>query len=303
MLRKVVQAAKIAATLNESRHRKFWMQRMVTSVPQRVALAQQQSARVPRPDWVPQSDSLSRAAVLQRDGYVMTPDMVPDAWVTEMRDYFNKSPCADNYRPELGSFVGPQNAPPGTHVAFFDHDCVVNSPRGLEIANLPGLVETVAANLGGKPTISYMTAWWSVPANDGAQHGEKFHRDVDDIDFIKFFLYLTEVDEECGPHVYIKGSHLDDRLTKIRRYDDSEIHDTFGRENEIRFMGDPGTCFLEKTYGFHRGYPPKTKPRLIFQVLFSLRETIYGPKKPIYDPSARGLSIDPFMNRVYCRAP
>ena len=91
---------------------------------------------------------------------------------------------------------------------------------------------------------------------------------------------LSDVDEDAGPHVYIRGSHVADKLTTIRRYDDAEVHAAFGRESEVRFTGDAGTCFLEKTYGFHRGYPPKTKPRLIFQVLYSLRETIYGPKRP-----------------------
>ena len=202
---------------------------------------------------------------------------------------------------DLAPFIGPGNAPAGTHVAFFDHEAVVGAPHALEIANAPALLETVAANLGAKPTISYMTAWWSTPAGDGtAQHAEKFHRDVDDLDFIKFFLYLTDVDEDAGPHVFIRGSHVADKLTTIRRYDDAEVHAAFGRESEVRFTGDAGTCFLEKTYGFHRGYPPKTKPRLIFQVLYSLRETIYGPKRPVV---AGGPGFDPFINRIYCRAP
>jgi len=301
MLKKIATAIKIATSLTGGHQRKFWRQRLVTSVPRRLELASRYGSELPRLDEQPQVGAVARAAGLQQDGFVLTPGIVPDEWVREMRDYFLTEPCADPYRPELCSFVGPENAPPGTHVAFFDAATVVRSPRALEIANLPSLLQTTAANFGGKPTISYMTAWWSVPACDGtAQHAEMYHRDVDDIDFIKFFLYLTDVDEHCGPHVFVKGSHIQNKLTKIRRYEDAEVHDAFGQENEVRFIGPAGTCFLEKTYGLHRGVPPRSKPRLIFQVLFSMRETIYGPQEPIFDPSTRGLAIDPFINRIYC---
>lgn len=301
MLAKVVQAARIAATLREARHRSFWMQRTVRAVPRRLDLAARAAARLPRYEGPLSEIARLRAATLQRDGFVMTGDVAPREWIDAMRGWFETQPCADPYRPGLAPFIGPGNAPAGTHVAFFDHEAVVGAPHALEIANAPALLETVAANLGAKPTISYMTAWWSTPAGDGtAQHAEKFHRDVDDLDFIKFFLYLTDVDEDAGPHVFIRGSHVADKLTTIRRYDDAEVHAAFGRESEVRFTGDAGTCFLEKTYGFHRGYPPKTKPRLIFQVLYSLRETIYGPKRPVV---AGGPGLDPFINRIYCRAP
>ncbi len=302
MLSKVVKAARIAVSLREARHRSFWLQRAVKDVPRRLDLASRHAARLPRFENNVGGEALERARVLQRDGFVMTPSLIPDQWIADMRGWFETQSCADAYRPELGAFTGPQNAPPGTHVAFFGHDCVANAPHALEIANLPALMETVAANLGAKPTISYMTAWWSVPAGDGtAQHAEKFHRDVDDIDFIKLFVYLTDVDEEAGPHVFMKGSHLVDRCTTIRRYDDSEVHAALGKQNEVRFVGPAGTAFLEKTYGFHRGYPPISRPRLIFQVLFSLRETIYGPKAPFVDAKARGLDLDAFSNRIYCR--
>ena len=303
MLKKIATAAKIATTLSDARHRRFWMQRNVTSLARRQAMASSISAQLPRLDGPLPPEAAARAALVERDGFAMATDLVPASWVGEMRDYFVGQPCADPYRPKLGTFVGPQNAPPGTHVAYFGAQSVVNSPRALEIVNLPGIVQTVGAVLGGKPTISYMAALWTIPAHDGmAQHAEKFHRDVDDIDFIKFFMYMTDVDEESGPHVYIKGSHNKDRLTRIRRYEDDEVYDSFGRENEVRFTGPAGTSILEKTYGFHRGYPARSTPRLMFAVLYSLRETIYGPKSPVIDPRSRGLAIDPFINRIYCRA-
>jgi hypothetical protein len=70
------------------------------------------------------------------------------------------------------------------------------------------------------------------------------------------------------------------------------------------FTGKAGTAFLENTYGFHRGVPPTEKPRLLFQVLYSLRNSIYGPDEPVARIGADGIpaGIDPFINRVYLSA-
>jgi hypothetical protein len=149
-----------------------------------------------------------------------------------------------------------------------------------------------------------MSAWWSLPADGTAQQAENFHRDVDDWRFVKLFCYLTDVDETCGPHVFVRGSHKRNKLTDIRRFTDCETEATFGAENLVRFTGQAGTAFLENTYGIHRGTPPQEKPRLIFQILYSLRPVIYGPKTPLARVGANGVpnGLDPFINRVYCNA-
>ena len=120
----------------------------------------------------------------------------------------------------------------------------------LDIANDPNVLSIVSGFLGAKPTISLITAWWSIPHADGkAEEAELFHRDVDDIRFVKLFCYLTDVDEASGPHMFVPGSQSVDRLTKIRRYQDSEILDAFGEDSVSTFTGKAGTAFLENTYG------------------------------------------------------
>jgi hypothetical protein len=123
---------------------------------------------------------------------------------------------------------------------------------------------------------------------------QNFHRDIDDLRFVKLFCYLTDVDEESGPHVYLPGSHRANKLTATGRYQEEEVYQAFGEPR--RFTGPAGLTFLENTYGFHRGLPVKSKPRLIFQVLYSLRPNGYGPKRPI---GSRG-THDRYINRVYC---
>ena len=227
----------------------------------------------------------------------------PEA-VAALRAYFTNRPVKDAYRPGLGTFLAPAGVPKGTHVAFFTNEEVARAPRIYDIFNHPDVLAAVSESLGGKPTIGYMAAWWSLPAGDGkALQAENFHRDVDDWRFIKLFVYLTDVDSESGPHVYVPGSHNTDKLAKIRRYTEEEVHSAFGPECEKRFTGPAGTAFLENTYGFHRGFPPRSKPRLIVQATYCIQSVPYGPKEPVAKIGQDGVpaGIDRFVNRIYCR--
>ncbi len=62
------------------------------------------------------------------------------------------------------------------------------------------------------------------------------------------------------------------------------------------FTGPAGSCFLENTFGMHRGLPPQGRPRLIFQVTYCLMGLPYAPAKPVA-PLPPG--FDPFINRFY----
>ena len=108
------------------------------------------------------------------------------------------------------------------------------------------------------------------------------------------------MDEDAGPHIFAAGSHNRDVLTEIRRFTDDEVEEAVGRDNIQRLCGPAGTTFIENTYGLHRGLPPRIRPRLVFQPLYSLRPVIYGPKRPLRHKSAGDPpDLDPYVNRVF----
>ena len=291
--------------VTDTRHRQFFLQRMVKDLPARERKADAVAARLPAYSGSGNSSDAELARILKEQGYVLVPNLIRPDPLSEMAAYFSEQECSDPYRPRVGSFKPSGGAPAGTHVAFFTNEVVAHAPHVFGVANDPSVLAIVASMLGAKPTISYMTAWWSLPAGDGtAQHAEKFHRDVDDWRFVKLFCYLTDVDETAGPHVFVRGSHKVNKLTEIRRFSDEEVSSMFGARDIISFTGPAGTCFLENTNGIHRGIPPVDKPRLIFQVLYSLRPVIYGPKVPVAKLGANGVpaDLDPYVNRVYCAA-
>ncbi|OKO76735.1 hypothetical protein AC629_32530 [Bradyrhizobium sp. NAS80.1] len=289
--------------LTDRRYRQFYSQRRIRDVPSRERAADGLASRLPA--FSGTIDMSDQIATLKDRGYLFLDNLISSDQLQSMRAFFSENKCADPYRPELGQFIAPGRAPQQTHVAFFPNETVIRAPHVVQIANDPRILSVVSGFLRAKPTISYMTAWWSMPNRDGkAEQAEQFHRDVDDIRFVKLFCYLTDVDETSGPHMFVPGSQNVNKLTTIRRYEDREIAEAFGADSLCTFTGKAGTAFLENTYGFHRGVPPTAKPRLLFQILYSLRNSIYGPDKPAGQIGADGIpsGIDPFINRVYLSA-
>lgn len=290
----LARAAKNAAF--DPRFRFMYRQRRVEDITERATRAD----RIARERGGTSPENIKLAADLRESGIQMFDGLVSPEHVKEMREYFTGREAEDPYRPQLGRYSAPDDLPSETHVAYFDDQTVVQAPHALELANHPAVLKAVEGFLGCKPTIAYKMAWWSLPADGMPQEAEFYHRDYDDYRFCKFFLYLTDVDERSGPHAFIRNSSNTHKLVERRRFQDHEVTEAFEEPaDHLMLCGNAGTAFLENTYGLHRGFPPVDRPRLIFQVLYTLHPYYGGPSKPLID--AKDMDIDPYINRIYCR--
>lgn len=183
------------------------------------------------------------------------------------------------------------------HIAHYPPEIILNTPHLLNISNDPKVLNIVKNFLGFEPIIGYMSCWWSYPTEGPPKDAENYHRDYDDIKFIKYFMYLTEVNDENGPHIFVQKSANKSVGKEITRYDDKFIKSEFGEENIIKIIGKKGTSFLEDTTGFHKGLPPKNKMRLIFQVTYSKYILPYAPSKPFVINSDK--KLDKRLNKAY----
>ena len=175
---------------------------------------------------------------------------------------------------------------------------MLQQPDIVALTHHPLLLDVATAYLGCRPTISSMSVWWSLPGGGAAQEAENYHRDVDDWRFVKFFLYLTDVDAECGPHRFVRGSHRSSRFLLIRRIDDAEVARAFPAADHLEMTGRAGDAFLEDTFGLHKGQPARKGRRLVLQIQYSVN-TI-----PVYDyrPVAAAeppRGFDPYVARLY----
>lgn len=206
---------------------------------------------------------------LKNLGYVDLGLFLSDVEVNNIINKVEIFTCFDPYRSNLGTFKS-DNIPSEVHVANYKRKDLVTIREILDIANNTSILKTVSEFLGATPTISNINMWWSLSDKKQAEQAQLFHRDVDDFKFCKLFVYLTDVDLENGPHVYVEGSSSSEKLRKIRRYSDEEIEKTFSKEKIKYFTAPKGSAFIVDTYGFHKGLLPTKGKRLLLQVQYSL---------------------------------
>lgn len=205
--------------------------------------------------------------------------------------------CNDPYRKNLGS-IDPANPPQETHIANYERADLVRNKDILDIANDSGVISIAQDFLGATPTISNINVWWSFGGRVQAEEAQLYHRDVDDWKFCKFFVYLTDVESENGPHIYVKGTSVSDKLRKIRRYEDKEVEDTFGKENVTTFIKPKGSAFMVDTYGFHKGLIPKSGRRLLLQIQYSLNPLKVETYNPVLIHNDDVINFDKYINRL-----
>ena len=74
-----------------------------------------------------------------------------------------------------------------------------------------------------------------------------FHRDGDSFFILKFFIYLSKVDENSGPFQYLKSSHVNnDEFSKKKLENKSH-------KNLLTFCGNIGDMIIADTNGYHKG--------------------------------------------------
>jgi hypothetical protein len=288
---------KIAYVLRRPETLNYVVQRWLVLPGIRAAVARLVASRMPRfPTSSAPAQEIGRA--LEADGIRFVEGLLSEAQCLEARAFLTDKPLHD--RGGAGPAFMVDSPGPDCHVGVHRLEDVAACPHLLDLANHPLLLAAAAAYLGCKPTISTFQAWWSFGGHDAPKDAEFFHRDVDDWKFVKFFLYLTDVDSDCGPHVFVRKSHKVSKLLRIRRYSDKEVEDIFGQDDFMRITGKTGTAFLENTFGFHKGTLCKTGPRLIFQVQYSLLPIFAYEYKPV-SIGERARNVDVYVNRLFVK--
>jgi hypothetical protein len=163
-----------------------------------------------------------------------------------------------------------------------EQDCVCQDVIQDLIAD-PGFNEIATRYLGSSPVLNSANMWFSPSKykeeskniiDDAAQ---AYHFDMARVKWLKFFVYLTDVDSNTGPHCYVRGSH-NHSVKKYKkllergyvRISDNDIRNVFGNENMLELTGKRGTILAVDTRGFHKGKVPLEGHRLIFELDYAL---------------------------------
>jgi len=117
-------------------------------------------------------------------------------------------------------------------------------------------------------------AWLTSPTEHKLPvNAQNFHRDIDSIRWLKFFIYLTDVGPNNGPHIFVPTSHKNNVYKKYARLSEDDLN--LKNMKSIEICGKAGTILAVDTYGIHRGKQVLQNERLLAQVTFGTLPVVY----------------------------
>jgi Phytanoyl-CoA dioxygenase (PhyH) len=230
------------------------------------------------------SEGLRMAGDLAAKGFAALPDQsLSAALVAQVRSELATRPLHDYYHFEK---LYTLDAIPASVVKarYAPEDVLACRPL-MDLANDPDVLNAIARRLGAVPTLASAEAWWTFGENNqAAEHAfdDIYHRDADDLRFVKMFVYLTDTTPRSGAHRFVLGSHTDQRFARRGAISEGEVEGAYAPEQMLTVTGKAGTAFLEDTWGIHRALLATEGRRLIFSATYALAARMpFSPQKPL----------------------
>ncbi len=224
---------------------------------------------------------------LKRDGIHVFDSPIPDGIIDDLVRFAKTAPCYRKTETEKDREPAPfpQGRANGSTYDFAETD-LLRVPAVQKIMSDACLYEISQAYFGAKPNLDAVQMWWS-PLFDrtaSSEAAQLYHFDLERVQWLKWFVYLTDVDSDGGPHCFVRGSHLPGRkpaeLLKrgYQRIPDADMASHFPKEDLLEITGRKGTVFVEDTSGFHKGKVPLRSDRLVLEI--ELSNTLFGTVTP-----------------------
>jgi len=150
-------------------------------------------------------------------------------------------------------------------------DPLIHIPELLGIAYHESILKIATNFLGYIPPLYRVTVVRDFP-HDRPLHSSNFHKDNDESDSLQIFIYLVDIDDTCGPLVYVPGSnHYDPRSCRPRlsrdcgssandgRISDEEVERVYPRDSWAVLRTGRGSIAAIHGNGIHKG-PAWTRP-------------------------------------------
>lgn len=228
---------------------------------------------------------------IREKGYYIVENALSPKMTTYLYDFGLNTPA--RLRPmDSANYVGPEirekidlNNFKTVRYDILEED-LINDAVVQEIMTDRSLLSLGQEYLGCLPRADVTGMWWhtdfSTQANDEA--ATMWHFDMDRVKWLKFFVYLTDVNTDSGPHCFIERTHRSGQIPKkllnrgYARIQDEEAAECFQPERFREFIAKKGTMIIEDTRGLHKGKPVLKGHRLLFQ--FQLSDLIFGGYYP-----------------------
>lgn len=232
---------------------------------------------------------LLMAQTIRDRGYYIYEELVPEDVCNKLMNFALTQPALvrpgdGQQKMQISSVYDPLN-PLAVRYDFKVED-VIGNPEVQALMADPTLLSLAQAYLDAQPVSDVTGMWWHTSFSDqpDSEAAQFYHFDMDRIKWIKFFIYLTDVSSDNGPHCFIKGSHLTNGIPKellskgYARLSDEEVLRHYSKNDLMEFAAPRGTIIAEDTRGLHKGQLVKQGHRLVLQLQFS--NSLFGPPYP-----------------------
>lgn len=238
------------------------------------------------------SDVESIAAQVAEDGVYVLPELLNAEVTANIQSELAEQPFLNRTTKETTTGISGDSKLEG---AWWIKDAPQAASADVlqQLALDPTLLGIAQNVLGAMPIHVQTNAWWTFPINGEGESAEAiqkknaqwFHQDMEFIDFVKVFVYLSDVDANNGPHVYVKGSVHDyeEKLPGVNvstRVSDEDIESAFGTDRVQSVTGKAGTIAIVNTRGYHKGAPVLEGHRLLLQ--FEYTSSLYFNPVPAF---------------------
>ena len=187
---------------------------------------------------------------LKKEGFYLGLQL-PKILVEEIIEFAKNNVCYGNRKSQLGFYYDQKAEAQIQSEKDIKVGCYFNTaqlcPAIAELQNDSQLLAIAAKYLEKEPIHQGNQLWWSFAGESSEwqrrQNAQMFHYDLDDYKFLKFFFYLTDVDNTSGPHICVRASHKHKKFSHVllrKREKDKEIIDFLNEINIaviIPYMG------------------------------------------------------------------
>ena len=273
----------------------YYLQRGVTwPVARSAVIALLRRAAGGRPEGASSWPDIGRAlAQLHAEGIAPLGQLLRQEECADITSFLRARPLTHRSHPG-GAFTLEQR-PRGVHLGDHALADLVACPHILRLANSPALLDLARRYVGCTPTISGLSARWSFPGESATDTVQQFHRDSEDWKAFRVMVYLTDVDDDRGPHLYIRRTHGDRRTARSKVLAGGEAERQFDASQIVRQTGPQGFGFAVDTAGLHKGDVPRTAPRLLLSFQYSILPCFLYEYEPVGVPA---LTVAADINRL-----
>jgi hypothetical protein len=216
------------------------------------------------------------AAAIARDGFYVFENLLPKALCDEIEAHARSTPA------QLEN---------GNSPALFDEKNPVSKTYRIREGDIvrcqafqqlmadQSILAIAETYLKTLPILSCLNLWFSPAYGNapGADAAQQYHFDFDPPPvWLLFFVYLTDVGPDNGPHVFVRGTHapgapgMEDLLLRgYERIPEEDVAARYKASDIVELYGKRGTILAVDTRGMHKGKMPVIGHRLIAQLTFS----------------------------------